>query len=410
MAVFNKILLAASVMGIGASLTFGGELSLEQCREAAARGEAEALWQLGQRYEKGQGVRKNPLRAVSQYRKAAEKLHAKACARLAELYEKGIIVGRDSVQAARYRAMSEGQNGVEAAVRAEANEARAVKRDPIEDALDYILGRNGKPRDAKAGIRLLYGEAKDNPTAQRVFVERWEKGDLDDGLAMLDVAEWALVLPWFKKQYDAGRHKGGLVLGNEAYRQKRYSEAESFWRASGKAGVAKAWFRLGEFYWLDEKNGGAPKWMQTDMKARTAFERCLETDSSYVQANLYIGDICLFGNKYVVNYSRAMNIFSSALYSKPDDPYHLWRYGLAGVRYEDEQFDKKWPKSRFDYLVREYKSKYRSARVDSDYRRMYEDWKWMRERQQKYVQSIEKASRLGCEPAQKFMANWHVKN
>ena len=34
--------------------------------------------------------------------------------------------------------------------------------------------------------------------------------------------------------------KGGLVLGNEAYRVKKYKDAEKYWRAAGEAGLAKA--------------------------------------------------------------------------------------------------------------------------------------------------------------------------
>ena len=66
--------------------------SLEECQRKASAGEAEAQWHLGQRYEMGDGIKKNNVKAIAQYKKAAERKHPKACARLAEFYEKGIIV------------------------------------------------------------------------------------------------------------------------------------------------------------------------------------------------------------------------------------------------------------------------------------------------------------------------------
>ena len=80
---------------------FASELGLEECQSKAAEGNAEAQWQLGLRYENGDGIKKNPMRALAQYKKAAEQKHRKACAKLADLYENGKFVKKDPVLAAK---------------------------------------------------------------------------------------------------------------------------------------------------------------------------------------------------------------------------------------------------------------------------------------------------------------------
>lgn len=405
MGLYNKMLCAVCLAVVAVS-ALGEKLSLDECKFKASSGDAEAAWQLGQRYEDGDGVRKDNLRAVTQYRKAAEKNHPKACARLAELYDKGRIVGKDAVMAAKYRALANGESAELATAIAKTSEEKA-KVDEIEVALDYIIGRNGKQRDAKTGIRLLYQAAKDKPVAQRVFVERWEKGDLDEGLDTIDGKEWQLILPWFKTQYERGRHIGGLVLGNDAYRNKRYDDAIRYWRCSGEAGCAKAWYLLGNFYCHEEDKGGGPKSMLSDSKAKYAYERCIRTDTAWDSARLQLGLIYLFGDKTVANASKALAIFSKLKTKSPNDKWILYDYGLAGVYSEDDGFNSRWSKYQVEYLVAQSKNQYRSARDDADCRRMFADWKETNRRKKPYVQYIQRAASLGCEPATKFMEKWN---
>lgn len=407
MDLFNKLALATCIIvGMLSIAAFGEKYSLDECKAKASAGDAEAVWQLGQRYEDGDGVRKDNLRAVTQYRKAAEKNHPKACARLAELYDKGRIVGKDAVMAAKYRALANGGSAELATAIAKTSEEKA-KVDEIEIALDYIIGRNGKQRDAKTGIRLLYQTAKDKPVAQRVFVERWEQGDLDDGLGTLDDSEWNLIIPWFKVQYEKGRRRGGLVLGNEAYHGKDYDAAVRYWRASGEAGCPRAWFQLGNLYWCDEDNGGGPKSLKSDAKAKYAYERCVKASGGWDEAWVRLGTVCLFGDKTAVNVGKAVEIFSRLVKKYPDDKWILYEYGLAGVYSEDDGFDSRWSKYRVEYLVAQSKNRYRSARDNADYQRMFADWKETNRRKKPYVQYIQRAASLGCEPAIKFMEKWN---
>ena len=299
---------------------FASELGLEECQSKAAEGNAEAQWQLGLRYENGDGIKKNPMRALAQYKKAAEQKHRKACAKLADLYENGKFVKKDPVLAAKYKAWAEGDNGELAAAQARTTVAK-LKEDEIETSLDYILGRNGKPKDPKTGIRILYQSAKDKPIAQRVFVERWSKGDLDGALEVLSDEEWEKILPWYKNAWDGGNKRAGLVLGNDAYSRKQYSAALNYWQGSG---LAKCWYFVGRFYatWSEEGKGGGPSNMRDETKARKAYERCLRINSSWDDAKFDLGCLYLFANnKANENLNEAKRIFS---YFIQKDPNNKW--------------------------------------------------------------------------------------
>ena len=68
-------------------------------REAAASGDAKALFEIGSRYADGRGVAKDPKKAVEWYQKAADAGFAPAQFRLGSLYEKGIGVERTPAKA-----------------------------------------------------------------------------------------------------------------------------------------------------------------------------------------------------------------------------------------------------------------------------------------------------------------------
>lgn len=408
MAMSSKCLFVFGFLSV-AMTTLAATMSLSECKEKAADGDAEALWQLGQRYENGDGIRKDGLKAVSQYRKAAEKNHAKACGRLAELYATGKIVGKDPVKAARYRAQAKGDSGEMAAALAQTAQERS-KVDYIEVALDYIIGRNGQQRDAKKGIQLLYKTAKDNPTAQRVFVDRWEKGDLDEGLGILDADDWNLVLPWFKAQYEKGRRKGGMVLGNEAYRNKRYDEAVRYWQASAEAGLPKSWFLLGKFYCYDEENGGGPKSMRSDIKAKKAFERCLKLDATWTDARINIGFLCVFGDEKCADYPRAMSIFSAAMRNNPNDERFPYWYGCAGRNEAWRKLNSHWKDNRVKYLWAQNDKKALTNSEYNELKRFVDEVKQCEAEEEKYMQYVLRSANKGHEPAQECYRKWAEKH
>ena len=387
---FNRHFLVLAV-AMAALCSNASDMSLFECKDKATQGDAEAMWQLGQRYEKGDGVRKDNLKAVSQYRKAAEKKHRKACERLAELYETGRIVGKNPVKAAKFRAIANGDNGELAAVQAK-TEMEKRKEDEIETALDYILGRNGKAKDPKTGIRILYAQAKDKPVAQRVFVNRWSQGDLDDALGVISKEEWDLLIPWFNDAWNRGNKASGLILGNEAYRNKRYKEALSYWEGSG---LAKAWYFVGRFYswWGKEGEGGGPKYMQNETLARKAYEKCLKIDSGWDDAKFDLGIIYIFASqKANINYAEALKIFSYFLKKDSNDKYFNYDYGYAGFWMNNDKLVQ---------LKSEYgnASAYRRESIQKEYNRVLDV-------RDGYVRYIRKSANMGYEAAQKFIRNF----
>ena len=409
----NKSMLAAAfALLMIPAMVFAAEYTLDECRQKAAEGNAEAQWQLGQRYENGDGVKKNSMKAVSCYKKAAEQRHQKACSKLADLYEQGSFVKKDPVLAAKYRAWSQGDNGELAAVQARKSVEKS-QEDEIETALDYILGRNGKPKDPKTGIRILDQSAKDKPIAQRVFVDRWSKGDLDGALEVLSDDEWEKILPWYKNAWEGGNKRAGLVLGNDAYARRQYSSALAYWQGSG---LAKCWYLVGRFYatWSEEGKGGGPSNMRDETKARKAYERCLRIDKTWDDAKFDLGCLYLFAkNSENENLLEAKKIFSYFLKRDSNNQWYNYDYGLSGYWHQRSQFNKKWPKDRIDFLL-SWGKRYENASIPKyerrtlqEYNRMIDDWKSMTRAQEEFVPYIRKAANMGCKPAIKFMDDYN---
>lgn len=409
----NKSMLAAAfALLMIPAMVFAAEYTLDECRQKAAEGNAEAQWQLGQRYENGDGVKKNSMKAVSCYKKAAEQRHQKACSKLADLYEQGSFVKKDPVLAAKYRAWSQGDNGELAAVQARKSVEKS-QEDEIETALDYILGRNGKPKDPKTGIRILYQSAKDKPIAQRVFVDRWSKGDLDGALEVLSDDEWEKILPWYKNAWEGGNKRAGLVLGNDAYARRQYSSALAYWQGSG---LAKCWYLVGRFYatWSEEGKGGGPSNMRDETKARKAYERCLRIDKTWDDAKFDLGCLYLFAkNSENENLLEAKKIFSYFLKRDSNNQWYNYDYGLSGYWHQRSQFNKKWPKDRIDFLL-SWGKRYENASIPKyerrtlqEYNRMIDDWKSMTRAQEEFVPYIRKAANMGCKPAIKFIDDYN---
>lgn len=411
---FNKVYLPVIIITFFCLTSWCDRFTLEECRQKAYEGAAEAQWQMGVRYENGDEVKKNALRAIAMYKKAAEQKHRQACEKLSKLYEEGKIVKKDAVLAAKYKAWSLGVDGESAA--SEARDREELKNvDEIEIALDYILGRSGKPKDPKTGIRILYSQAKDKPLAQRVFVDRWSKGDLDSGLEMLSNDEWLLIIPWFKDAWCRGNLKTGLVLGNNAYRQRDYRNAVVYWE---KSGVAKALYFLGRFYdsWAKEGDGGGPTYMRDELKARRAYERCLKINDNYDDAKYSLGVLYLFPDKKENRkLVQARDIFSYFVLKNPDDKWVNWFLGYSGFCVEIETFDQNYPshmirKLQFWKEVYDIKDKRGNYRLSYDdhlmkekYKKFCDDYEQMKRAKERYLEFIQKAARLGCESAQTFL-------
>lgn len=415
MAVFNK-LNAAKVMFLATLTTWAvTEMPLEECREKAAAGDAEAQYQLGQRYEEGRGLSRNGIRAVIQYKKAAEQKHRKACKRLSELHSRGEFVKKDSAIAAKYRALASGDNAEIAIAKASEEESKSTDTvDDIEVALDWILGRNGKRKDPKIGIRMLCDAAKDRPIAKGVFIKRWMKGDLDDALEVLTDEEWTLIESWFEEAFRLGGSwkKCGLILGNKAFRNKHYTAAISFYQAAGRVGVPKAWYFLGCLYWTgsNKEKWGTPDHVKSDRNAMDAFIQTLKINPRHVDAKWNLGLIYLFSDdKQCRNYKKAHDIFSE-LYRNggANNKWILYDYGLSGLLITEEMISNVlkeygrikdphyYARGRIDYDVVVRRTQRTKSELEAKHKSLLKEEK-------RYLQYIKQAADMGCEPAQKLV-------
>lgn len=343
MAVRNKLL----PLLLLPTLLFAQRLPLAECQRLAGQNDPEALWQLGQRCEEGDGLPKNAVRAIVLYKRAAEKRHPQACERLATLYERGTFVPKSPQQAARYRALAKGETP------AETNETptptTANAQDELEIALDYLLGRNGKAKDPSTGIRILYANAQNNPTAQRLFVDAWRTGRLDDALTALSNEEWEKLYPWFEEGYVQGKKSCGLILGNRAFDHGHYDQALSYWQASD---LPNAWFFVGEFY---NPEGGkrfqsVPSRLKSERKAIQAYERCWtlgkkrNTAAAWALAMLYVSA----NDQSLRDLSRAHAVGVELYKRNPNDGGTAFLYGATGARllidaYETQELKlRKW--------------------------------------------------------------------
>lgn len=417
MVVFNRLGVVALATLAACAAWAADEMSLAECREKAAAGDAEAQYQLGQRYDKGKGVAKNGVRAVVQYKKAAEQKHAKACMRLAELYSRGEYLRKDAALAAKYRAWAAGESG-EAAIAQMAGDVQGGQNvDEIEIALDYILGRNGKQKDPKAGIRILYDAAKSNPTAKVVFVRRWEKGDLDSALEVLTEKEWALIESWFSEAFAAGWKKSGLILGNREYSNRRYSDAANYYLAAGRAGLPKAWYYLGCLYWTGSNTNrwDTPTYMRSDKKACAAFKQAVILDPHLDRAKWSLGLLYLFSkDKKCADFNQAFAIFSD-IYAQERtkgkvSEWTLFDYGLSGllsvgdsisrVRTEYERVENIAPhRGRIDYEFIMRKRRKKLAALKDEYDSLVNKRKHC-------LDCIKRSAEMGCESARDFMESY----
>ncbi len=152
-------------------------------RSSAENGDAEAQFELGCNYDAGDGVEKDPAKAVYWYRKAAEQGHARAQFNLACSYANGEGVEADQYQASYwFRKAAEG-----GFVKAQFNygvrcaNGTGVTMDPAEAVQWYRKAVEQGDVSAKNNLGLCYidgtGVAKDITRGALLIKEAAEAGD-----------------------------------------------------------------------------------------------------------------------------------------------------------------------------------------------------------------------------------------
>lgn len=310
-------------------------------------------------------------------------------------------------------------------------EARRFEVDDVKIAVDYLLGRNGRKKDVRTGIRLLVAAAERKPVAKRVFVRQWMSGNLDGAMDAMTDEEWVAVLGWFKEAFDAGEKKAGLLLGrvefieaNETNRTDRavhYVSAAKYWRAAGRAGCAESWYRLGNLVTIQlpkppfsqPKTNAEKRQNQrwnvqfrplldlklSDRDARYAYEHALKISPNHVAAKYELALLYLFSSDEKVADSRAAyETFTEFYRSDKTDKWHVYYYGLSGWCLMTD-------KMNADVYQRAIAVQLTPQSIEYDsWLKRINEYNALFDRRQNYVTFIERAAKMGCEPAQRFMS------
>ena len=124
------------------------ETALRELRPLANQGNAEAQFNLGVMYDKGEGVPQDDTEAVKWYRKAAEQGYAEAQYSLGLMYVKGWGVPQDHVRTHMWfnLAASRLPPGEDRDTSAKLRDNLAVKMTPAQIAEAQRLAREWKPK------------------------------------------------------------------------------------------------------------------------------------------------------------------------------------------------------------------------------------------------------------------------
>ena len=234
MVAFNKLKVATAVILATLATWAVTEMPLEECREKAAAGDAEAQYQLGQRYEEGHDVSKNGVRAIVQYKKAAEQKHRKACARLAELYSCGEYVRKDAALAAKYRVMagdeaaSGGRESVRTTEPAAGRDDKSTsggKKFPPNDKLYCIVdlspGPNAKKYSVSYRSSVPVGGWTDLCKTSRLVLRRIDPGTFIMGENQKDESHRVtLTKPFYIGVFEVTQKQYELVTGGNPSKHK----------------------------------------------------------------------------------------------------------------------------------------------------------------------------------------------
>ena len=145
-------------------------IAAEWYGKAAERGNVIAQYELGRQYQLGQGVQKDPTKAVEWYRKAAEQGHPVAQFNLGTAYEEGTGVTKDLSQAVQWYGKSAAQNNAQAQTRLGFlyESGSGVTKDNAQAAQLYRQAAEQGNARAQTRLGFLYqsGEGVDKDNVQ----------------------------------------------------------------------------------------------------------------------------------------------------------------------------------------------------------------------------------------------------
>ena len=131
----------------------------------AEKGEAEAQFELGRRYQVGTGVAKDDAQALQWFLKAGQRDHARALVSLGSIYAHGFGVKEDWAESIRWYRLAalQGDRVAQHNLGLDYNHGHGVERDFAEAARWFRLGaEQGQPR-CQYNLALLYEEGQGVP-------------------------------------------------------------------------------------------------------------------------------------------------------------------------------------------------------------------------------------------------------
>lgn len=161
------------------------EEAVKLYRQAADRGNADAQYNLGVSYEKGEGVSKNLLEAVKWYRMAAEQGKASAQYNLGLCYRHAKGVAQNLSEAARWysRAAEQGQASAQCNLGSCYEKGEGVSQNDVEATKWYQRAANQGLAIAQYNLGICYefgrGVSKDLVEAARWYRLSADQGDED---------------------------------------------------------------------------------------------------------------------------------------------------------------------------------------------------------------------------------------
>ncbi len=259
---------------------FACSSEFEKKRKSAEEGDPEAQYLLGKYYENGsEEIQKDLTEALKWYRKSAEQGNAEAQYNLGMLFYAEVKdIEQDYKKAAKWikKAAEQGISNAQNTIGEMYYNAQGVKFDDSEAEKWFRLAAE------QGNVKALYNIGK-------IYGERWEKDEASI---------------WYLKAAKGGYSEAYVELGMWAYVNKKYNDAEKFYRNSAELGNPMGQKYLGNLYCdgfgVDKNILKGLKWLKLSAKQGNAF------------AEFDIGELYYIGNDVEQDYSEAISWFIKA--------------------------------------------------------------------------------------------------
>jgi len=216
------LLLAAAPLSAQTNLTF------QELKAYAEKGNVHAQFILGFYYSKGRGVEMDAVEAVKWYRKAAEQNDSDAQNELGLCYYKGDGVQKDMVEAAKWFRKAAAQNNAKAQCNLGVcyRDGHGMEKDTVEAMNWFRKAAEQNYPDAQFNLGCCYrdgdGVEKDRAEAVKWFRKAAEQGDEDSQIVLAAcyylgqgvAKDFVEVAKWYRRAANQGSARGQYHLGH----------------------------------------------------------------------------------------------------------------------------------------------------------------------------------------------------